>query len=229
MHLLSTFPLHYYRSIWWDGKRNLVPLLDLVNCLEQHSANGLPTSVHKTHLDESKHAITMASKSFKKDEEVFENYGHPNHVYFMYHGFSLGKNNSHDCAHWGGFGIESQEHSKSKLSDHGFVSNNPSFCVRDLSSLDRVAEFLRIKYGLENTDESMGGLSSDVLPLVRKYLVEKLHKYKVSKRSTNRIPKGSKGMIRSIQTMLDIVDEEKHFLEVALNELDGINDQKLGY
>jgi hypothetical protein len=34
-----------------------------------------------------------------KDEQLFENYGQPNHIYFMYHGFSL-LNNSHDCVHF---------------------------------------------------------------------------------------------------------------------------------
>ncbi len=31
-------------------------------------------------------------------EQLFENYGQPNHIYFMYHGFVL-PDNSHDCAH----------------------------------------------------------------------------------------------------------------------------------
>jgi histone-lysine N-methyltransferase SETD3 len=68
------------RSIWWAGKRNLVPLLDLINCQD-----GPPGStVHSTDLDETgKNALTKAPWSFKAEEQVFENYGQPNHVYFM--------------------------------------------------------------------------------------------------------------------------------------------------
>ena len=36
--------------------------------------------------------------NFNKGEQLFENYGQPNHIYFTYHGFSLpDKENSHDC------------------------------------------------------------------------------------------------------------------------------------
>jgi len=41
----------------------------------------------------------MSGAKFVKGEQVFENYGQPNHVYFLYHGFSI-RNNSHDCVHW---------------------------------------------------------------------------------------------------------------------------------
>ena len=40
---------------------------------------------------------------FKRGEQVFENYGQPNHLYFAYHGFSLPvddrnvSKNTHDC------------------------------------------------------------------------------------------------------------------------------------
>lgn len=37
--------------------------------------------------------------TFVAGEQVFENYGQPNHIYFLYHGFSI-QNNSHDCVHW---------------------------------------------------------------------------------------------------------------------------------
>lgn len=36
--------------------------------------------------------------SFEMDEQVFEQYGQPNHIYFMYHGFILPVN-SFDCVH----------------------------------------------------------------------------------------------------------------------------------
>ena len=98
------------RSIWWNGERHLVPLLDLVNCAE-----GPPShQVHSTTLSaDGQHAVTKAGKklcnfvflsynygwigwNFKADEQVFEQYGQPNHIYFMYHGFVL-PDNSFDC------------------------------------------------------------------------------------------------------------------------------------
>lgn len=35
------------RSIWWDGQRHLVPMLDLINCVEGPN----PERVHSTKLD----------------------------------------------------------------------------------------------------------------------------------------------------------------------------------
>ncbi|TMW65373.1 hypothetical protein Poli38472_008015 [Pythium oligandrum] len=91
------------RSIWWDGQRHLVPLLDMVNCAEL----GLKHKPHHTNLDPSgANAITEASWEFKAGEQVVENYGQPNYIYLLYHGFVLSEN-SYDCAHFR-FQIDSQ-------------------------------------------------------------------------------------------------------------------------
>jgi hypothetical protein len=37
--------------------------------------------------------------SFEEGEQLFENYGQPNHVYYLYHGFIL-PDNAHDCVHY---------------------------------------------------------------------------------------------------------------------------------
>jgi histone-lysine N-methyltransferase SETD3 len=106
------------RSIWWEGKRHLVPMLDFVNCQHKDHLTHSPYRVHTTGLsDDKKYAETRAGyynyifslsifasyplyivANFKVNEEVFENYGQPNHIYFMYHGFSI-ENNNHDCVH----------------------------------------------------------------------------------------------------------------------------------
>ena len=91
------------RSIWWGGKRHLVPMLDFINCMEGPD----PTKVHSTVLQESmlsgfseSYAVTKAGWAFKEGEQLFENYGQPNHIYFTYHGFSLKDGaNSHDCVY----------------------------------------------------------------------------------------------------------------------------------
>lgn len=80
------------RSIWWNGKRHLVPMLDFINCQEATDVN----AVHSTALDEHGFAVTQAGDDYHQGDQVFENYGQPNHIYFLYHGFVL-ESNTHDC------------------------------------------------------------------------------------------------------------------------------------
>jgi hypothetical protein len=81
------------RAIWWNGERHLVPLLDLINCAEGPN----PSRVHATALDSSgRNAVTHADRAYKPGEQIFENYGQPNHIYFEFHGFVLDQN-THDC------------------------------------------------------------------------------------------------------------------------------------
>jgi len=83
------------RSIWWEGKRHLVPMLDFINCIEGPD----PSRVHSTAMDDTNtNALTRASWAFASGEQVFENYGQANYIYFMYHGFALPiGQNYHDC------------------------------------------------------------------------------------------------------------------------------------
>lgn len=87
------------RSIWWEGQRHLVPMLDFVNCQEGPSN---PARVHSTTTMKTTAgdvvAVTRAPWAFQRGDQVFENYGQPNHIYFMYHGFVL-PGNTHDCLH----------------------------------------------------------------------------------------------------------------------------------
>lgn len=99
-------------------------MLDLINCAEgpnpkrvhstvMDAAVSMParasaplfTKVHAFTHDtifpvspptQGENAITHAPWAFKKGDQVFENYGQPNHIYFQYHGFSL-EDNTHDC------------------------------------------------------------------------------------------------------------------------------------
>ncbi|OQR95723.1 hypothetical protein THRCLA_07626 [Thraustotheca clavata] len=81
-HILDT------RSIWWNGERHLVPILDMVNC----KASG---EVHATRL-EGALAVTRAKDYVQAGTQLFENYGQPNWIYLLHHGFVL-ENNPHDC------------------------------------------------------------------------------------------------------------------------------------
>ncbi|GLD92375.1 hypothetical protein PINS_up000908 [Pythium insidiosum] len=88
------------RSIWWSGQRHLVPLLDMVNCEERHADGERPHTPHHTTLSARGDAAeTHASWAFRAGEQVVENYGQPNYIYLLYHGFVLSGRNSHDCAH----------------------------------------------------------------------------------------------------------------------------------
>lgn len=81
------------RAIWWGGGRHLVPMLDLLNCVEGPD----PARIHSTKLDaQGSNAVTLAPWSLKAGDQVYENYGQPNHIYFTYHGFVL-DSNTHDC------------------------------------------------------------------------------------------------------------------------------------
>lgn len=62
-------------------------MLDFINCKELQDKSRL----HSTMLDVSgNYAITKSPQAFEAGQQVFENYGQANSVYFQYHGFSLG-------------------------------------------------------------------------------------------------------------------------------------------
>ena len=78
-------------------------MLDFVNCRAQPPAASAPMRVHATRADSEGFAVTRAPLRFEAGEQVFENYGQPNHVYFLHHGFSVYPN-PHDCLRWAGGG-----------------------------------------------------------------------------------------------------------------------------
>lgn len=80
------------RLIWWNNEGHLVPLLDAINCKSVGASRP-----HRTEPAPGGDGCqTRATRSFRAGEEVFEDYGQPNHVYFRYHGFTL-DDNPHDC------------------------------------------------------------------------------------------------------------------------------------
>jgi hypothetical protein len=81
------------RSIWWNGGRHLTPLLDFINCRQGPAGHNIHSTQHNSRTDT---ADTNAPWSFRKGEQVFENYGQPNHIYLRYHGFSMSPNDN-DC------------------------------------------------------------------------------------------------------------------------------------
>ncbi|KAL7537014.1 hypothetical protein ACHAXR_007547 [Thalassiosira sp. AJA248-18] len=137
------------RSIWWNGTRHLSPMLDLVN------ADGKGRS-HETRIEDSedmkrKLAVTRASRPIRKGEQVFENYAQPNYLLFTYHGFVL-EGNTNDCALLDGLFIHRND--PGARSAHRLRSIAPTFCIRDKTSVQELSDFLRVKYGLDNSSIS---------------------------------------------------------------------------
>ena len=85
------------RSIWWGGRRHLVPLLDLINCAESEN----PERVHSTQLQRLRppmgagregrgyfvldkgveYAVTLSDREYESSGmQLWENYGQPNWV-----------------------------------------------------------------------------------------------------------------------------------------------------
>mmetsp|Transcript_21116 Transcript_21116/g.44014 ORF Transcript_21116/g.44014 Transcript_21116/m.44014 type:complete len:898 (+) Transcript_21116:1-2694(+) len=193
------------RSIWWSGARHLVPLLDLINC--QQLPKG--STVHATALDsQKKNAVTLAPWNFKKGEQVFENYGQPSHIYFIYHGFVL-EDNDHDCSL-----IEARitpddpgaagdiEELKSKLQKAGFRGYSMDVCLRKNnihSEIVELARFVGIKYGLD----SMAGKEKMI-----EFLEDKLGKYGGEKKAETD---------NADKFMGHIVEKEKEHINMALD------------
>jgi histone-lysine N-methyltransferase SETD3 len=86
------------RSIWWNGKRHLVPLLDMVNCFTLPKGSTIHATTTQQQEGEQV-AITKTGWNFQKNTQIGEDYGQPNYIYLHYHGFVLDKN-PHDCIHF---------------------------------------------------------------------------------------------------------------------------------
>lgn len=123
------------RAIWWSGRRHLVPMLDFINC-EEHKSD--PKRVHATVLDGTEqYAITKSGTSYEAGDQLFENYGQPNHIYYLYHGFTL-EENTHDCV---SFEIAFNNKEWQALKSHGMT------------------EYLEVRY----LGYTRGSLNSDVI------------------------------------------------------------------
>ena len=151
------------RSVWWDGRRHLAPLLDLVNA----DGAGRP---HETKVEDMRagHAATRASRAVAAGEQVFENYGQPNHLLYGYHGFALA-DNPHDCAVLDGLYVGRDDPGAGSPAARLLLSTAPrAFCVAagDGSSLDELARFLRVKHGLRPDDSDGSFLGRDVRHLI---------------------------------------------------------------
>lgn len=205
------------RSIWWDGKRHLVPLLDFVNCEASKDIH----SVHESSSDTTgKYIETKARKNVLVGEQVFEDYGQPNHIYFLYHGFIL-DNNLHDCALIDDLSISSDdkvnsvgEKSRKRLHVNGFNNLNPSFCIRSgaSSELDNLANFLRIK---KNIPGDNIGVADDICQEVVDVIKLRVRRYIVDNYTDEEIylmDNIHKMMVRHLQN-------EKNLFEKALKHL----------
>lgn len=198
-------------SIWWNGKRHLSPLLDLVNCAEILNAKGHIARSRQVDVDGTGYARTQASASFKRGDEVFENYFQPNHEYFIEHGFSL-KDNSQDCVLIDTIGgLERSSETMHRMNKN---THSPSFCIRDARSLGDLSNFIRIHQGNKDLDNM--DMANDVTILVKEELERRLNIYgEIGDRfeSRHELPR------HPIETMKSIVNNEILTMRTILNEL----------
>ncbi len=153
------------RSIWWDGRRHLTPLLDLVNA-------DVIGRAHETKVEQSS-AVTRASRPVKRGEQVCENYQQPNYLLFAFHGFVLDSNPS-DCALLAGLSIN---HNDPGAKSANRLQTSPTFCISrtNVDSMRELAQFLRKKHGLSaNKSESDTWLDEDVVPFLTQVLEERI-------------------------------------------------------
>ena len=208
------------RSIWWDGKRHLVPLLDLVNCNEVYDKdNQIPNKIHETFRDTKEIATTKASHSVSKGNQIFENYGQPNHIYFLYHGFTL-QENSHNCMllnesiDRGDPGASNISSTRERLNLNGFGNSfSKSFCIHDKTSLNELANYLRIKQGISGGDNT--GFKNDVLKIVKDLLNSRFARHKDVELSESL----EIGLTPIEKNMLILVQQEKEILVRLINEI----------
>ena len=99
-------------------------------------------------------AVTLAPWPIPKGEQVWENYGQPNHIYFEFHGFSL-PSNTHDCVRTAldVEGSDPQYAAKMKrLESEGIrygSSNGQEACLRFPDKIDDdVLRFLAVKHSM---------------------------------------------------------------------------------
>jgi hypothetical protein len=215
---LWAYAIIHSRSIWWNGMRHLVPMLDLINCAEMNNSEGKIAAAHKTSLDEDNNAITKASITFGQGDQVFENYSQPNQILFLYHGFVI-EENSQDCilvksiGDHSNKGIEESEENRQRLVKNGFRSFIPSVCIRDMPSLDSLANLIRIKNKLPGDNL---GLSMDTIHFVKEELLRRSRLYDDV---GNRFETHG-DLSYPMRAMRTIVRGEKQILEFLLNDID---------
>jgi hypothetical protein len=103
-------------------------------------------------------AITYAPWEFAKGEQVFENYGQPNHIYFMYHGFSLAGTASDEPN--GGL--------NKLLSRTSLAAPNSDMSAIVDHGIGNTHDCLQIKLEISQ-DEFVALDTSKIMPLVQKY------------------------------------------------------------
>jgi len=179
------------RSIWWDRKRHLVPLLDLVNADSKGRA-------HETKMVDDV-AITRASRRTTKGSQVFENYAQPNYLLFSYHGFLL-EDNPNDCALLDGLTINRNDIG-AKTAQHHLHSMSPTFCIRELSSIEELANFLRVKHGL-SLDKPKAVVDDEVRPYLMEILEGRIARLVEALEANNQLKDDSPSRLKFMEQVV---------------------------
>ncbi|KAL7427129.1 hypothetical protein ACHAXM_000718 [Skeletonema potamos] len=200
------------RSIWWNGRRHLCPLLDLVN------ADTIGRS-HETKKEES-FAVTRASRPVKRGEQVFENYQQPNYLLFAFHGFLL-ENNPSDCALLMGSSINHNDPG-AKYQYASRLQSSPTFCISgsNVDSMEELAKLLRMKHGLvTNKSESEPWLNEDVAPYLAQVLEERVARLRDGDESLTVTELEDKSILQRRRLMSRVVRSDLAHFQGALDYL----------
>lgn len=138
----ALFESHVYDI---DGKMNLLPMIDLVNAEPNPDKN---KTITLRVSEDGKYIEMLSNKDFKKKEQVFVDYGEPNHRLFTKYGFVL-ENNIHDCYYMPLWVFADDKKYKEKteiLNKKGYFGEVEEFCI-NTDSLNTNEEF-KFYYGV---------------------------------------------------------------------------------
>jgi len=158
-----------------------------------------------------------------KGDQIFENYGQPNYIYFLYHGFILTEN-AHDCVLFNDIKIlrtdpvaQNIPSMWAKLNSAGFYSINPTFCLNNDKSVDRLNSFIRVKFDVSSTSSSFYGRLMDVENAVRSIIGARLVRLDSIKDRSEQSE--SSHMYSKKDMMLQQVENERKILTTLWNRI----------
>lgn len=115
---------------------------------------------HKTHT-EYYIDVTRASRPVKAEDQIFKAYDQPQYKVFTYQSFIL-EDNSHDGALLDGIFVQ-RDNPGTKHAQH-LSSVVPMFCIRDVASVEELAQFLGVKHDRSPDNLLVSSINYEVLP-----------------------------------------------------------------
>jgi len=156
------------RSVWWNERQHLVPLLDLVNCEVSTSSSSLLDEELREEIPEKfldvlsdSSIVVRARRSYESGESLREDYNLPNWYLFLHYGFvlpsvpSMTLVNPHDCFQTELIledTLKDFERKQRELQRRGMYETSLQSCVAPEFVSSDVWIFLRVKNNIEDRD-----------------------------------------------------------------------------